>query len=224
MLSFTLIVSICIGIVILLSFGIHTVICLVKAKKSGVVRTVFTADRTKMIIELGTAAFVLAFSVINGVMAYSYRAYIRDMDARGLAAIAEHDGVSVDELNNVIENAAYSEMLIERYKDFFINDEQRRYSQSAVHHTDMMIVYLVISIVFAASTLTHRAFFTEDGIYVLDKPDTSPLKAYARVSGKYLCFYEKPVPNMHLISVKATDENLEAYKSFIVPEDYRVCY
>lgn len=220
MLSFTSISSICMGAVILLSFGIHAVICLVKAKKSGIVRTVYTAGRKKTIFELGIAAVYLVFSVIHGVTAYSYNAYIRDMDERGLDAVAEHRGVLVDELNipTVYQNVS------ERDKEFFIYYKQRTYSRSTAYHTEMMIVCLVISVVFAASVLTHRAFFTEDGIYVLDKSDTLPLKAYAQVNGKYLCFYEKSVPNRHLVSVKATDENLEAYKSFFVPEGYRICY
>lgn len=235
MLSFTSIVSICIGTVILLSFGIHTVICLVKAKKSGIVRTVYTAGRKKTIFDLGIAAVYLAFSVIDGVTAYSYNAYINDMDTRGLDAIAEHRGVSVDELSiseelhpayldAIITSPTDYQKLCELEKERFIAKEQRMYSQSAAYHIEMMIVCVVISIVFAASVLTHRAFFTEDGIYVLDKSDISPLKAYAKVNGKYLCFYEKSVPNRHLISVKATDENLEAYKSFFVPEGYRICY
>ena len=233
MLSFTSIVSICIGTVILLSFGIHTVICLVKAKKSGIVRTAYTAQRKKTIFDLGIAAVYLVFSVIHGVTAYSFNVYIRDMDTRGRDAIAEHRGVSVDELSvseevrpaylDKISASIDYQILCENAKEWFISHERHIYSQSAAYHIEMMIVCLFISIVSAASVLTHRAFFTGDGIYVLDKSDTSPLKAYAQVNGKYLCFYEKSVPNRHLISVKATDENLEAYKKFIMPEGFRVC-
>lgn len=233
MFSFTSIVSICIGTVILLSFGIHTVICLVKVKKSGIVRTVYTAERKKTIFELSIAAIYLVFSIIDGITAYSYRAYIRDMDARGLAAIAQYEGVSADELNiaSRIRSAGYykstetinNKNVSESDKEFFISLQQRIYSQSAVHHTDLMVMYLVFSVFFVLTSFTHRAFFTKDGIYVLDKSSFSPFKALARVNGKYLCFYEETVPEMRLFSIKATDENLEAYKKFVVPENFRVC-
>lgn len=219
----------------LLFLGVHAAVIFVKAKKSGIDRSVRSADIHKTVVEIITALVCVSFAAANGITAHSHRTYIRDMDERGLAAIADKRGVSVDELSisedlhpayldAIITSPTDYQKLCELEKERFIAKEQRMYSQSAAYHIEMMIVHLVISIVFAASVLTHRAFFTEDGIYVLDKSDTSPLKAYARVNGKYLCFYEKSVPNRHLISVKATDENLEAYKSFFVPEGYRICY
>lgn len=87
-----------------------------------------------------------------------------------------------------------------------------------------MIRDLVVSIFLAVSALTHRAFITKDGIYLLDKGSFSPFKAYAGVNGKNLCFYEKTVSNRLLMTLRATDKNLEIYKSFIKTENYRACF
>lgn len=174
MLSVWAVILICACSAILLFSGVHAAAILLKAKKSGIVRTVYTAERKKTIYELGIAAIYLVFSIINGVTAYSHRAYIGDIDARGLDAIAEHLGVSVDELSvseevrpaylDKISVSIDYQILCENAKEWFISHERHIYSQSAAYHIEMMIVCLFISIVSAASALTHRAFFTKDGV------------------------------------------------------------
>lgn len=234
MLSVLSVILICIGSAILLFHGVRMAVIFFKAKRSGITRTVRSADLRRTIIEIIMVLICVLTAVINGVTAHSHRAYIRDMDERGLAAIADKRGVSVDELSVSEEvKPAYLDAIItsptdyrklcELEKERFIAKEQRMYSQSAVHHTDLMVMYLVFSVFFVLTPFTHRAIFTKDGIYVLDKPDFSPFKTLARVNGKYLCFYEETVPEIHLISIKATDENLETFKKFIVPENFRVC-
>ena len=235
MLSVLSIILICAGSAMLLFLGIHAAVILFKAKKPGIDRSVRSADVHKTVVEIIAVLFCLTVAIIDSMTAYSHRAYINDMDLRGLEAIAERRGVSVDELgiseelhpaylDAIITSPTDYQKLCELEKERFIAKEQRMYSQSAVHHTDLMVMYLVFSVYFVLTTFTHWAFFTKDGVYVLDKSNFSPFKFLAQVKGKYLCFYEETDPERYLISVKATDENLETYKSFIVPENFRMCH
>lgn len=90
---------ICLGTAALLFIVIRAVVSAVKAKRSGIVRTVYPSNPRTLIIELIAVALGIANFITSGVQAMLSREYVSDIDARGIAAIAEHRRVTEEELD-----------------------------------------------------------------------------------------------------------------------------
>ncbi len=189
----------------------HTVISAVKAKKEGIVRTVYPASAATLIIAIAGLALFASFTGVFASKAKTYSDFLNDINARGTAPLAEYYGVAAEE---------FGLGMPEEQRPLLLSNAKKYCELEIQHYTDKTVLAIALAIEVTAIAMTCGVFITKNGkVYFMV---SNPLrgmshKAFACVKGKKILFYDEDEPEKLLFKLPATSKNLELYKDFIRP-------
>lgn len=177
----------------------HVIYSITKAKKTGIVRTIYPTVNVYFIICIAAAVCFGAVSISYTTEAHEHNAYISDLETRGAAALEDRYGHEIPEYREVS----------------WLQTEKNYYSDKAETATGYAVQCAVNSAIFIVLAATCGAFITKDGVLLM--PWFSPERPYAVLKNKYIRFYDEAEPGKLFLKLRANDENLELCKDFIRP-------
>lgn len=204
--SIMLIITVSLSIIYYL---VRTVISAVKAKKEGIVRTVYPFNAAEYILLAAGLAFFALVIVFLASRAKPYSDFLNDLNTRGTAPLAEYYGAS-EVKSDILEEQG--PLLLSNAKKYCEHEIQ--------HYVDKIVLAIVFAIEVIAIAATGGAFITKNGkVYfmVRNLERGASYEAFACVKGKKIRFYYEDEPEKTLFKLAATDKNLELYKDFIRP-------
>lgn len=196
---FLLLYSFIITIPILIFCVTHTIYSIAKAKKSGIVRTVYPMINGYFIVCIAAAVCFGAASASCAAEARTHNRYVSDIEARGTAALDGH----------------YDHGLTEREVSM-LQSEKNYHAVEAETAIEYAVCMAVNAMVFLMLAATCGAFITKDGVLIMGW--FSPERPYAVVKNGKICVYDETEPGKLFLKLRATGENLMLYDDFIRPE------
>lgn len=211
MLSFGSIMLIIMSSLSIIYYLVRTVISAVKAKKEGIVRTVYPFKAAELIILAAGLALFALFIVFFASKAKPYSDFLNDLNARGTAPLAEYYGASEVKSGSDIP---------EEQEPLLLSNAKKYCEHEIQHYMDKIVFAIVFAIELIAIAATDGAFITKSGkVYfmVRNVERGASYEAFACVKGRKIRFYYEDEPEKTLFKLAATDKNLELYKDFIRP-------
>lgn len=196
---FLLLYSFIITIPILIFCVTHTIYTIVKAKKTGIVRTVYPMVNGYFIVCIIAALCFGAASVSCIAETREHNAFISEIESRGTAALEGH----------------YEHELTEREVSI-LHSEKNYHTIEAETAAEQAVCLAVNAAIFLMLAATCGAFITKDGILIMGW--FSPECPYAVVKNGKICVYDGTEPGKLFLKLRATDENIELCNNFIRPE------
>lgn len=191
------------------------IISLVRARKIGIVRVIFPANLTGLVLMVCLMAGLVFLSAESAASSRKYSDYVADMGTRGIEAVAEYENRTVD---------SYFEAIVtekrEDYAAHIVSIEKAQYEKQA-NLTRRQSRYYALS---AAQLMLYLPCFiilvTKDGLMYAGSVKPHKFSVVARE--KRLCVYtdnsgysEKP-----FIKLRGSEKNKSLFSEYMVtPEN-----
>lgn len=170
-----------------------------KAKKIGIIRTVFPMVNGYFIACIIAALCFGISSAACFAEAHGHNTFISDIGTRGMAALDGH----------------YEHEITDREVSI-LHSEKNYHALKAKASTEQAVCLAVNTVVFLILALTCGAFITKDGVLIMGW--FSPERPYAVVKNGKICVYDETEPGKLFLKLRAMGENLMLFDEFMQAE------
>lgn len=184
----------------------QTVCASVRARKAGIVRTVYPVVNLRFILLIAAAIFFTVMAVWSFARANKLNDHINDIESRGFAAASEDPVIEANDIFVPKDDEAAFVRIEKGYTELKIKIE--------ISHAS----HYALAVVFALLELATSCLFITKEHSVQSLQSFSPNRVTTYIKNGKLRFCDEEDPGRVLLKLPATDENLELYSGFISPE------
>lgn len=186
------------------------IISLVRARKIGIVRVIFPANLTGLVLMVCLMAGLVFLSAESAASSRKYSDYVADMGTRGIEAVAEYENRTVD---------SYFEAIVtekeEDYAAHIVSIEKARYEKQANLTRRQSRYYALSAVQLVLYLPGFIVIVTKDGLMYAGSVKPHKFSVLARE--KRLCVYtdnsgysEKP-----FIKLRGSEKNKELFSEYM---------
>ena len=206
----------CTEAALLVFFAVMRAVSRVKASRNGLIKAKQPLSPVRFTIGIACAAVLAALFVVSLTEHRKYSDHIADMRARGIAAVAEYENITPEELLSgvsVIGEKTYEEIYVERETARFqslVEDARRSALVFGINALALVLTEIL------AGGMGGGAYFTKNGIIFF--ASTKLLKTSAKIENGKICVYINGDESRALTKLPANEKNTRLFSEFITPE------
>ncbi len=201
------IISACLAGAALIYFIFFFVISRVKAKKLGIIRVKFPANKKTLVCNLICAVLNIMLVVMRVDSCVKYAAAVNDLQTLGYREFQKE----YYDLDYTFESPEAEQSATEK----LLSEYREKYD----HERLIMELQTLTALGFACAALFNGAYITKRGVIMFG--DIKPRKTAVCIKDGMLCFRSEGKNEYTMLRLPASEENLRLYSDFMVKDNER---